>query len=492
MNIVNKVLSEEISNSTKNIKKQLLENKGMCSECGGKIYEGECMECGSMTEGDIQELGGMEDGHPRFGNKKLPKKMSIEDIERILRGDNEEDFEPMYYHKDSRTKDMLDKIKSDRLTRNYGDNDEWEEIEEDECVECGDTYETEIDEKLYGKQSNIDKNKNGKIDKEDFKMLRKEGVVTEKWKGDVEVEKTGEHTKKTIEEINSEIKKLKEKSKKYQEDGKKVPMKLREKLSELYFAKRAKKDDWSGKVKVKESKVYFTEDELVDIIESIVIEEQKKNKKEVSAQNTLKSSLSKSKTENDDNLKSVAKKMKDYLKDASKGKYEENPTNFPESNYDLENRKEKIKKYTPSDAVDEYIDAFSYPGMTNLVYDEIKPNEERIEKYLKGDSTTGNAVVDKDGKPLGNVVPSEVGEKFLKNYKDNLYGQEQMTASYKRVPQPVDTAGEDTESGTLKTKKGKKTAQDVLNAVEESVENKKVISEMNKMKNLMGYKDKTQ
>jgi hypothetical protein len=269
-------------------------------------------------------------------------------------------------------------------------------------------------------------------------------------------------------------------------------MKLREKLSELYFAKRAKKDDWSGKVKVKESKVYFTEDELVDIIESIVIEEQKKNKKEVSAQNTLKSSLSKSKTENDDNLKSVAKKMKDYLKDASKGEYEENPTNFPESNYDLENRKEKIKKYTPSDAVDEYIDAFSYPGMTNLVYDEIKPNEERIEKYLKGDSTTGNAVVDKDGKPLGNVVPSEVGEKFLKNYKDNLYGQEQMTASYKRVPQPVDIAGEDTESGNLKSKKGKKTAQDVLNAVEESVENKKVISEMNKMKNLMGYKDKTQ
>ncbi len=31
--------------------------KEMCSECGsGNMYEGECMECGSMYEGDIQEL----------------------------------------------------------------------------------------------------------------------------------------------------------------------------------------------------------------------------------------------------------------------------------------------------------------------------------------------------------------------------------------------------------------------------------------------------
>jgi hypothetical protein len=38
-------------------------------------------------------------------------------------------------------------------------------------------YESEmkkkIDEKLVGKQSKIDKNKNGKIDSEDFKLLKK-------------------------------------------------------------------------------------------------------------------------------------------------------------------------------------------------------------------------------------------------------------------------------------------------------------------------------
>ena len=155
----------------------------------------------------------------------------------------------------------------------------------------------------------------------------------------------------------------------------------------------------------------------------------------------------------------------------------------------------KRKKYTPSDAVDEYIDAFSYPGQTNLVYDEIKPNDEWIEANLKGSSKTGNAQVDKDGKALGNVVPSEVGEKFYKNFKDNLYGQEQMNASYKRQPQPVDQAGEETERGSLKSKRGKKTSQSVLNKVDESVEEKQTLKlneEFNRIQSLMGYKQKTQ
>jgi hypothetical protein len=392
MKIVNRVVSEEFSGRISNIKNQLFENEGETCECGGMMYEGECMECGNMYEGDIQELGGMDDGHPRFGHKRLPKKMSIEDIEKLLRGDDEDEMEI----------DTTIDMDSD------GEESEWEEIEEGE-----DSYEAELDEKLYGNQSRIDKNKNGKIDKEDFKMLRKE------------------------------------------------------------------------------SKVYFTESEMIDIIENIVNEEKKKGKAP-SAQNILKSSLNLSKKENDDYIKSVTKKMKDYLKDASKGDFEMDPTNFPEGNYDLENRKEKIKKYTPSDAVDEYIDAFSYPGMTNLVYDEIKPNDKNIEKYLKGDRTTGNAELGEDGKALGNVVPSKVGDKFLKNYKENLYGQEQMTASYKRQTQPVDQAGDDTESGTLKSKRGKKTAQSVLDAVDESVEDKKVILEMQKMKNIIGYNQKTQ
>ena len=179
--------------------------------------------------------------------------------------------------------------------------------------------------------------------------------------------------------------------------------------------------------------------------------------------------------------------MTDYLKDSTKGKYEMNPENFPQSNYDME-KEHKEMKYNPSEAVEEYIDAFSYPGMTNLVYDEIKPDDERIHKQLKGDSTFGNAVTDKEGKALGNVVPSKVGDKFAKNYDENLYGAEQMNGSYKRVPQPVDVAGDKKQTGSL----GK--AEKILNKLE-STENKKdkiVSEEMNKMKNLIGYNRKTQ
>jgi hypothetical protein len=416
MKIVNRVVSEEFSGRISNIKNRLFENKGseMCEACGsGDMYEGECMECGNMYEGNIQELGGMDDGHPGFGKKRLPNKMSIEDIENLLRGDDDTDADDD--ENDYRDLSADNPYYGDDANM-YGDDveiDNFDELGEDVCEECEDTYEIELDEKLYGNQSRIDRNKNNRIDREDFEMLRKE------------------------------------------------------------------------------SKVYFTESEIIDIIENIVKEEKKKGKAP-SAQNILKSTLGQSKKENEENIKRVAKKMKEYLKDGSKGDYEMDPTNFPEGNYDLDKRKESLKKYTPSEAVDEYIDAFSYPGQTNLRFDEIKPDDKRIKKYLKGDRTTGNAQVDDDGNALGNVVPSDVGEKFFKNFEENLYGHEQADASYKRYSQPVDFAGEETERGTLKSKRGKKTAQSVLNAVGESTEEKKVILEMGKIKNLIGYNRKTQ
>jgi hypothetical protein len=153
------------------------------------------------------------------------------------------------------------------------------------------------------------------------------------------------------------------------------------------------------------------------------------------------------------------------------------------------------KKYHPSDAVEEYIEAFAYPGMTNLVYDEIKPDDEMIEKQIKGDSKNGNAVTGKDGKALGNVSKrsEKVGERFKKNFDENLYGAEQMNVSYKRQPQPVDIAGDKKQPGGLKKGSTAK-AEKIMNQLE-SIEDKKakiVSEEMNKMKNLISYDRKTQ
>jgi hypothetical protein len=218
---------------------------------------------------------------------------------------------------------------------------------------------------------------------------------------------------------------------------------------------------------VKES-IQLTEDELVELIEKIV-----KEQTEVKETNA---SLKKSKTENDDYIKSVTEKMKKYLKDGSKGKYDMNPEQFPKGNGEL--AKMSKKAYTPSKAVEEYIDNFVYsPGMETLEY-EIKPNDEWLEKNIEGSSMTGN------GKG-GNAIDTGLGKKINAKRKKNLYAVEK-NRSYNRVAQPVvDNAGEDTHSNTLDS---------IFKKLGESDEKQtKLINEdVEKMRHLLGYKKKTQ
>ena len=415
MKIVNRVLSEEISGRISEVKNRLFENEGeTCESCGSEMNEGEtCESCGNMYEGNIQELGGMDDGHPRFGKKRLPNKMSIEDIENLLRGDDDKGENGPAYRGPEGYDDA-----SDSYT-DMGDEDEeegfpeWEklkkqmddggDLEEDVCEECGDTYEIEIDEKLYGNQSRIDRNKNDRIDREDFKMLRKEVYELE---------------------LNDE---------------------------EVFL---------------------FTENEIIDIIENIVLEEKKKSKS-VSAQNVLKSSLGKSKKENDDHINNVVKKMKDYLKDMSKGKYEMNPKHFPAGNGEL-GEMEKMA-YQASNAVEEYIENFTAAALENVDYDEIHPDEDWVTDNIVGSSRTGN------NPDWGNAVETPNNKKRNEIRKNNLLGKLKKKA-YNKADQPIsrDTSGN----------KVDKDSKIMLKL--ESKENEQVISEITRMKNILTYTQKTQ
>jgi len=462
----------------------LEENKSMCESCGGMVNEGEnCEECGSMYKGDIRELGGMDDGHPRFGKENF-NQMTKSQVERLLRGDDEdedddEDDDEMGFetpvrdairsHKGRFKTPVRDAIRSHKgkfetpirnAIRSRGNRSR--DLEDD----MSEGVNLEIAEKLYGNQSRIDKNKNNRIDSEDFKMLRKQQDEEQLYEVEFEKQENTEGNAFT---------------------------------GALSNAKKHNKNEFEvggKKFKVKES-ILYTESDLLDLIENLVIEEKNTFKKsEPKGYKEYERVHNADKKENDNYLKSVAKKMTDYLKGSSDSgsKYEMKETKkFPTENGGM--KKGIRKKYTPSDAVDEYIDAFSYPGQTNLRFDEIKPDDKRIEKYLKGDRTTGNAQVDDDGNALGNVVPSDVGEKFFKNFEENLYGHEQAEASYKRYSQPVDVAGEDNKKGSLISKKGKKTSQSVLNKLEESLDLKSQIliaEEFKRIHNLMGYNRKTQ
>jgi hypothetical protein len=297
-----------------------------------------------------------------------------------------------------------------------------------------------------------------KIDAKDFKALRNKKKET-----DGEMEEGNAFT-------GALVKAKKEGEDEFTVDGKEYDVK-----NESYFYS----------VEFDGEEITLSESELIAMIEEIVLEEKKANLKSSGgrAKGTDENDRVHKKDE-DINKKANEesfKKMRDYVKAGSKGNFETEPKHFPKGNGELGEMSKKA--YIPSDAVEEYISDFAYPGQTNLTFDEIKPDDEKIEKYLKGDSTTGNS------QEYANAVPSKTGEKFFKNYKDNAYGVEQKESSYKRVTAPVDIAGENKGSKTYKKTK----AQKALDKLDESTENEKILTEeMMKMKNIMGYNKKTQ
>lgn len=268
------------------------------------------------------------------------------------------------------------------------------------------------------------------------------------------------------------------------------------------LAKAKKEGDDTFKVgekkfHVKESKksLQLTENELIDVIEKLVKEEiEKESKVKDNIRKTAKprglatyeKAVKGSKTENDDYIKSVTKKMKDYLKDASKGDYDMNPKIFPAGNGQL--AKMDKKAYIPSSAVEDYTDNFTAAGQENLVYDEINPNEEWITDNIEGSSRTGN------NSEWANAVETPTNKKRNKIRKDNLLGQVKAQA-YNKAPQPIvtDEAGESTSGGHSNLKLNNK-ANKILKQLESTEEkNDKLIKEeFSKMNHLIKYNRKTQ
>ena len=370
--IVDRILSEEIKNTSNRIKNRIHENSGMCSECGGAMYEGECMECGSMYEGDIQELGGMDDGHPRFGKKNFSN-MSKRELDRMMDMDDMDTRTPKEREMDMRDIDM---------------EIDFEEIDEEE-VEEGNEFSGEL-------------------------------------------AKAREAGKKT-----------------FTVDGKTYPVK------ETYYRIAG------------QGNTLFTENEMVDIIEKIIKEDKLKDAK-VATSNVLKSSLNKSGKDQGDYIEMVTKKMKEYLKTGSKGKYEMNPKHFPVGNGELEEM-EKMAFSLTNDNED-----FNYEiaGLNIPVPDAIEFNDERMNKYYEGSSETGNAVG-------GNALESKANSRFNKLRKKETLDKLKKQ-SYKKSPQPV-----------FNEKSGQEKGEGIKIKLE-SVEEKQVLSEITKMKNLIGYNQKTQ
>ena len=340
------------------------------------------------------------------------------------------------------------------------------EINEGDCMECG-YSKGEVMEKLHGKQRNLDKNKNNRLDSEDFKMLRGK---KERKEGKYSMEEDEMEEGNAFSGALADAKKDGKSS--FSVDGKKYPVKE---------SKKQNVDNTLYKLEYINETALFTEDEIIDIIEGIIKEESKtkdtiKKGKTPAGYVAYEKSHKGSGKEEEDYIKSVEKKMKDYLKDGSKGDYEMNPKNFPMGNGEIE-KMEKMA-YVPSNAVQDYVDNFTAAGLENLDYDEIQPNEDWVKDNVEGSSRTGN------NSEWANAVETPTNKKRNTIRKDNLLAKLKRKA-YNKSAQPVvnDKSGSETDKASKIMMKLEST---------EDKKTKKLNEEFGRMKSLMGYEDRTQ
>jgi hypothetical protein len=222
--------------------------------------------------------------------------------------------------------------------------------------------------------------------------------------------------------------------------------------------------------------IKLNENEMIDLIENIVNEQsgKLKNLQKPRGLVTFEKAHKDSGKENSDYMKSVTKKMSEYLKDGSKGKYEKNPKHFPKGNGEL--AKMDKKAYKASDAVQDYIDNFTAAGLENLDYDGISPNEEWVSDLVKGSSRTGN------NPKWANAVETENNSNRDKIRKNNLLGKLKKKA-YNKAPQPF-----------YKDEAGEGEGDKIMNQLESMSKKEKnqINEEFNRIKNLFSYNRKTQ
>lgn len=409
----------------------------MCEQCGsGEMREGECMECGSknMYESATYDLN----PENKFDYTEEKKKITPFELKNLIEG--------------CISSMKLAKKSKDKVSMNHAKNecgiamDALEEKNDTKKIEELESFLNES-KKLVGKQYKIDKNKNKRVDSEDLKLLRK----SKKRKSEVDEEEMEEGN-----EFSGQLEKARKAGKKtFKVDGKTYPVK---ESIEYHIV------DSVGDI------IKLNENEVIDLIEHIVKEEKLKSMGKHKGLTTYEKAHKESGKENKEYMKSLGTKMKDYLKDGSKGKFDMNPKTFPQGNGELGKMSKKAFQMT-----DDLEDInYEIAGQQFPIPDEIGYDEKRMEKYFKGDSTTGNA-------PGGNALDSKANERFDKMRKKNTL-KKIKDQSYKRVSQPVFDETSTDEDGKLNLK------LETMNERKVNILNE----EFNRMKDLFSYNRKTQ
>ena len=267
-----------------------------------------------------------------------------------------------------------------------------------------DGKEFDVEEELIGGQKKLDKNHNGKIDAQDFKILKGQKQDTKE-----EEEECDECGSGYMEEDINEMK---------------------DTCNECggMMNEEGMCTECSGNMmESKKKTIRLTESELTKLISKMVSEAA------VPGLETQKKIRSASGKENDANLNDVNKKIKGQLEIPGGS----NPE-FPKSN----KKGEKVVTNN-TEKEDEFVSNFRGGTLLDLDYDN-EPSEQfnaRIKKALDGDTTMGNS------HDAGNVIPTDTGKKLVDRAKKKEAEQEKAPM-YKKDAQPTKEVNE---SEVLKT-----------------------------------------
>lgn len=365
-----------------------------------------------------------------------------------------------------------------------------------------------IDEKLIGKQKNIDVNKNGKLDKGDFAMLRnKKSELDEDWGSsdqgamnrmihqdlgepetfpfdldrvreaaadavdhfwndweEYDTDRDGlidhaatmyykRYFRDTFEKMQQMFAPRKSESEDEVEEGEEC-MECGDKMYEeekmcsecgsMLNEEGVCNECGGGMMNESKKKIRLTESELVKLIKTIA--------ESVPGLDSYKTAHKSSGKENSDAMSATEKKIKDYLSFDGN----DNPE-FPKQI----GKGEKAARQNTSEEDDIVADNRG-GGMEDLDYD-VEPSKqfkERLKMALVGDSKMGNS------QDAANVIPSKLGEKMMKK-AERKDKEEDKAPMYVKDPAPVSN-------------------------VNESVTKSIVLDEIKRMKDMVNYNKKTQ
>ena len=144
----------------------------------------------------------------------------------------------------------------------------------------------------------------------------------------------------------------------------------------------------------------------------------------------------KSRKESTKETKAYHKDFEKKFKDYSDFTGNDDPK-FPHAENSKLNADGQYQYYRNDETQDEFIEDWRGMGLEDA---DGVGDIGRLSDYLDGSSETGNAQVDKDGTPLGNVVPSELGEKIKKKInrkKEKIEAQQRAMSNDKRYSPDV-------------------------------------------------------